>query len=84
MRQDLVAIDPPMSRDPLDRGRVQPGITWRHVATVVLLMIVIPVLMLAGVAALVVVPLVLAVVGIAQARQLALSLRQPVPARAQR
>ncbi len=84
MRQDLVAIDSPTSRNPLDRGQAQAGITWRHVATVALLMIVIPVLMLAGVAALVVVPLVLAVVGIEQARRLTVSLRQPVPARARR
>lgn len=77
MRPQVVAIGQSISHQGFGAGRPQAGITWRHVATVLLLMIVVPVLLLAGIAALVVLPVVLTVVGIEQVRQLARSRQQP-------
>jgi hypothetical protein len=83
MRQPVVAIGQSIPQG-LEAGRPPAGITWRHVATVLLLMIVLPVFFVAGVAALVVVPVVLTVIGIEQVRQLARSRQQPAPIRTPR
>lgn len=81
MRQHVVAIGQSMLRQESGAGRPQAGITWRHVATVLLLMIVVPVVLLASIAALAVVPVVLTVVGIEQVRQLARSRQRSAPIR---
>jgi len=83
MRQPVVAIGQSIPKR-FGAGRPQASITWRHLATVLLLMIVLPVFLVAGVAALVVVPVVLTVVGIEQVRQLARSRQQPAPIRTPR
>lgn len=83
MRQPVVAIGQSVPQG-LGAGRPQAGITWRHVATVLLLLIVLPVFLVAGVAALAVVPVVLTLVGIEQIRQLARSRQQPAPIRTPR
>ncbi len=78
MRQDVIALGssaPPQGR--FGAGRPQVGIGWRHVATALLLVVVLPVFVAAGVAALAVAPVVLTVVGIHQLQQLARSQRQP-------
>lgn len=84
MRPQVVAIGQSIPRQGFGAGRPQAGITWRHVATVLLLMMVLPVFLFAGVAALVVVPVVLTVVGIEQVRQLARSRQHPAPIRTPR
>jgi len=83
MRQPVVAIGQSVPQG-LGAGRPQAGITWRHVATMLLLLIVLPVFLVAGVAALAVVPVVLTLVGIDQVRQLARSRQQPAPIRTPR
>lgn len=84
MRQDVVAIGQSVPARGWVAGRPSAGITWRHVATVVLLAIVLPVALVAGVAALAVAPLVIAVVGLQQVQQLARMQRHPVPTRERR
>lgn len=84
MRPHVVAIGQSIPRQGFGAGRPQAGITWRHVATVLLLLIVVPVFLLAGIAALAVVPLVLTVVGIEQVRQLARSRQQSASIRTPR
>ncbi|MFT3953605.1 MAG: hypothetical protein QM722_04135 [Piscinibacter sp.] len=81
MRQDVVAIGRSIPGQGWHAGRPPAGITWRHVATALLLMIVAPVALVAGVAALAVAPIVIAVVGIQQVQQLARAQRHPGPAR---
>ena len=81
MRHDLEAIGQPPAQavggDPRSRS-----FGWRHLATVVLLLVTLPVFAAAGAVALAVLPFILAVVGLDQLRQL---LRpEPVPARAGR
>jgi hypothetical protein len=84
MRQSVVAVGQSMPRQGFGAGRPQAGISWRHVATVLLLMIVLPVFLVAGAAALLAVPVVLTVVGIEQIRQLARSRQQPASIRTPR
>lgn len=84
MSQQVVAVGQSIPRQGFGAGRPQAGITWRHLATVLLLMTVLPVFLVAGVAALVVVPVVLMVVGIEQVRQLLRSRQQPAPIRTPR
>jgi hypothetical protein len=85
MRQDVIAIG---SSAPVQgqfgAGRPQAGIGWRHVVTALLLIVVLPVFVAAGVAALAIAPVVLTVVGIHQIQQLARSQRQPAPIRERR
>lgn len=84
MRQDLVAIGRSIPEQGVAAGRPHAGLTWRHAVTLLLLMVVVPVLFVAGAAAVAVLPVVLAVVGIEHARQLARSMRQAAPIRARR
>lgn len=84
MRQDLVAVGQSTPHPGGTAPLSQFGLAWRHAATALLLALVIPVLLVAGAAALLVLPLVVAVVGVEQARQLSQSLRPTLPARAPR
>lgn len=84
MRQDVVAIGQSIPGHGWHVARPPSGISWRHLATALLLMIVAPVALVAGVAALAVAPLVIAVVGFQQIQQLARLQRRPTPAREQR
>ncbi|WP_298835258.1 hypothetical protein [uncultured Piscinibacter sp.] len=81
MRQDVVASGQSARPQGLGAGRPQAGVTWRHVATALLLVLVVPVLLAAGIAALLVVPVMLALVGIDQIRQLAGKQPRPAPIR---
>ncbi|MFT3664191.1 hypothetical protein [Piscinibacter sp.] len=78
MRQDLVAIG--QSTPAASAGHRHAGPSWRHLATALLLALLLPVLLVAGAAALVVLPLALAVVGFGQTRQLLRSLHPGLPA----
>lgn len=85
MRQDVIAIGSTTSdQGHFGAGRPQVGIGWRHVATALLLIVVVPVFVAAGVAALAIAPVVLTVVGIHQIRQLARSQRPPARIRDRR
>lgn len=55
---------------------------WRHLATVLLLLVTLPVFAAAGVVAVAVLPFVLAVVGLDQLRQFLRAAPEAVPARA--
>ena len=85
MRQDVIAIGssvPEQGR--FGAGRQEAGIGLRHVATALLQIVVLPVFVAAGVAALAIAPVVLTVVGIHQIQQLARSQRQPARIRDRR
>jgi hypothetical protein len=60
------------------------GFSWRHLATVLLLLVTLPVFMAAGAVALLVLPAVLLLVGLNQIRQLARPQPRPVPIRISR
>lgn len=84
MRQEVVAIGQSIPGRGWVGRRQSAGFTWRHAATVLLLMVVLPVALVAGVAALAVAPIVIAVVGIQQIQHLARTQRRPAPARVRR
>lgn len=85
MRQDVIAIGSTApEQGHFGAGRPQVGVGWRHVATALLLIVVLPVFVAAGVAALAIAPVVLTVVGIHQIQQLARSQRQPARIRDRR
>ncbi len=60
------------------------GFGWRHLATLLLLLVTLPIFVAAGAVALVVLPFVIAAVGIEQIRRVVDSQLQPAPARIQR
>lgn len=60
------------------------GFSWRHLATVLLLLVTLPVFMAAGAVALLMLPAVLLLVGLNQIRQLARPQPRPVPIRISR
>jgi hypothetical protein len=84
MRQDVVAIGQP-ARTARFHGGPQAGLSWRHVATVLLLLITLPVFVTAGVAAVLLLPVLLAFTGVERLRRLmAHHAPQPVPLRRHR
>ena len=60
------------------------GFGWRHLATLLLLLVTLPIFLAAGAVALVVLPFVIAVAGFEQIRRVVDSQLQPAPARIQR
>jgi hypothetical protein len=80
MRQDVVAIGQP-TRTARFQGGPQAGLSWRHVATALLLVITLPVFATAGVAAMLLLPVLLVITGVERARRLIAHQHQPVPIR---
>lgn len=60
------------------------GLGWRHLATLLLLLVTLPIFVAAGALALVVLPFMITVVGIEQIRRVVDSQLQPAPARIRR
>lgn len=83
MRNDLDAIGQ-QTRQGLEDAASSPGFGWRHLATVLLLLLTLPVFLAAGAIALLVLPVMLALVGLDQVRQLSLAQPRPVPVRINR
>lgn len=83
MRHDLDAIGQPSDQD-AGGGLRSHSFGWRHVATVLLLLVTLPVFAAAGAVALALLPFILAVVGLDQLRQLLRPEAEPLPARAGR
>ena len=83
MRHELHAIgQPPAQADVAAVSARSFG--WRHVATVLLLLVTLPVFAAAGVVALAALPFIVAVVGLDQLRQILRPEPEAVPARAGR
>lgn len=81
MRHELDAIGQPRCQG--QGGEIAArSFGWRHVATVLLLLVTLPVFAAAGVVALAALPFILAVVGIDQLRQYLRPEPEAVPARA--
>jgi len=80
MRPEVTAIGRP-SRNPRFQGGPEDGISWRHVATLVLLLVTLPLFLTAGVAAVALLPVVLGAMALDRVRQL---VQQPARARARR
>lgn len=81
MRHELDAIGQPSVQA---EAAVAPSFGWRHVATVLLLLVTLPVFAAAGAVALAALPFILAVVGLDQLRQYLRPDPEAVPARAGR
>ena len=83
MRNDLDAIGQ-QPRQGLEDAASSQGFGWRHLATVLLLLLTLPVFVAAGAVALVVLPAMLSLVGLDQIRQLSRAQPRPVPVRISR
>lgn len=83
MHHDTDAIGQPPCRDTATAAPAS-SFGWRHVATVLLLLVTLPVFAAAGVVALAVLPFILAVVGLDQLRQYLRPEPEAVPVRASR
>lgn len=81
MHHDTDAIGQPSCRETATATPAR-SFGWRHVATVLLLLVTLPVFAAAGVVALAVLPFILAVVGLDQLRQFLRPEPEAVPARA--
>lgn len=80
MHHELDAIGQP----PVQAGAEARSFGWRHVATLLLLLVTLPVFVAAGAVALAVLPFILVVVGLDQFRQYLRPEPEAVPARAGR
>ncbi|HNW64107.1 MAG TPA: hypothetical protein PLX45_09695 [Piscinibacter sp.] len=83
MRQEVVAIGQ-TARTARFHGGPQAGLNWRHVATVLLLLITLPVFLTAGLAAVVLLPVLLAFTGAERLRRIVANAPQPLPIRRHR
>jgi hypothetical protein len=83
MRQEVVAIGQ-TARTGRFHGGPQAGLSWRHVATVMLLLITLPVFVAAGLAAVALLPVLLAFTGAERLRRLVANAPQPLPIRRHR
>ena len=85
MRQEVVAIGQTArtARTARFHGGPQAGLNWRHVATVLLLLITLPVFLTAGLAA-VLLPVLLAFTGAERLRRIVANAPQPLPIRRHR
>jgi hypothetical protein len=83
MRQDVVAIGqtPQTARI---HGDPQTGLNWRHAATLMLLLITLPVFLTAGLAAVVLLPALLAITGAERLRRMVANAPHPLPIRRHR
>lgn len=83
MRQDVVAIGQ-TARTARFHGGPQAGLSWRHVATLMLLLITLPVFVTAGVAAVLLLPVLLAFTGAERLRRMVANAPHPLPLRRHR
>jgi len=83
MRQDIVVIGQP-SRTARSTGGPQAGLSWRHVATVLLLALTVPVFVTAGMTAVLLLPVMLAATAAGRLWSLMSREPRPVPVRRQR
>lgn len=83
MRQEVVAIGQ-TTRTARFHGGPQAGLNWRHVATLMLLLITLPVFLTAGLAAVVLLPVLLAFTGAERLRRLVANAPHPLPIRRHR
>lgn len=83
MRQDVIAIGQ-TPRTARIHGDPQAGLNWRHAATLLLLLITLPVFLTAGLAAVVLLPVLLAVTGAERLRRMVANAPHPLPIRRHR
>lgn len=83
MRQDVIAIGQ-TPRTARIHGDPRAGLNWRHAATLLLLLITLPVFLTAGLAAVVLLPVLLAVTGAERLRRMVANAPHPLPIRRHR